>query len=84
MLSVCTDILCESSHSQYTECSIDEWQTIVRVTVTHKHSSSACDYSPVNVDAGYSGGGIHGYSDNILWVHGGCRANFAVCYQSKL
>ena len=80
LILVCNQIVCESGNFEYSECSEPEWRAIYQVTVTQKESGAACDYSAVTVDVSYSGSGIYGYRDNILWVHGGCQATFKVCY----
>ena len=83
MLSDCDVIECASESNQYTACSIDEWQIITSVSVENKISKAACEYNAGTVDFDYSDGGIYGYIDNLLWVNGGCRADFEVCYVCK-
>ena len=79
-----TTIKCKSKGQKYTECQIDESRIIVGARVTRQISKSDCGFYNGTLPSSYSGGGKYGFIDNVLWVHGGCRAKFEICFTCKL
>ena len=78
-----TTIECASWNYVYAECSINETRTIISATVSTKHSSSACDFYDGTLPEDYDGPGKYGFTNNVLWVHKGCRAEFEICSVGK-
>ena len=75
------NIECESENYQYKTCPINESRIIVSAKVIDKRSQSACK-GPLLQNSTETG--MFGFSDNTLWVDGGCYAKFEICHVGKL
>ena len=75
--------ICESKDYKYAKCSIPESRTITSAIVFDQRSDSACDFYNSTLPEDYNGPGRYGFKNNVLWVHGGCRAEFEICSVGK-
>ena len=66
-----TAIDCSSRDFAFARCSIPGAGEITSLSVTRKYSRSSCTY-----DWSY------GHQGGQVWVNQGCRAQFAVCYNT--
>ena len=66
-----TAIDCSSRDFEFARCSIPGAGEITDLSVTRKYSRSSCRY-----DWSY------GHQGGQVWVNHGCRAQFAVCYNT--
>ena len=57
---------------------------IVSAKISIKHSKSACHFYNGSLAQNYNSSGEFGFTENVLWVHGGCNARFEICYVGKL
>ena len=78
-----TTKVCESNNYAYAECRIPESRIIISAEVIDQHSNSACEFYNGTLSEDYPGPGRYGFKNNVLWVHGGCRAEFEICSVGK-
>lgn len=77
-------ISCDSQDYDYTECPLDKSGKIINAIVDIQHSNGSCEFLNSTAPEDNITKGIYGYSNDVLWVHGGCGAIFLVWYISML
>ena len=74
MVSSCTHLTtvdCSSHGYRFAQCRVPGAGLITSITVARKYSRSSCTL-----------GRSYGPLGGNIWVHHGCRAQFAVCYET--
>ena len=80
-------IKCKSWSQKLRQCPTNIPSPIIQVSIISEYAKSrGCEYYPGPMPLDYPKGepGIYGFTDEMIWVEGSCKANFEVCFKGKV